>query len=86
MGGFDLPNNYTDNPEALLRKNRSRTTSSSATPPTSELVNPAPPATTVMSKSLHNYTTIAVANEPVGPTVNTGTGNFELCTGLITMV
>jgi hypothetical protein len=33
MSGFNLPNNYTDNPEALLRKNMSHASSSSATPP-----------------------------------------------------
>jgi hypothetical protein len=39
-----------------------------------------------MAKSLCDYSTPAVANVPVGPAVNTGTGNFELCTGLIMMV
>jgi hypothetical protein len=86
MSGFDLPNNYTDNPEALLRKNRSRTTSSSATPPIVEPFTPAPSTTITMAKSLCDYSTPVVANVPVGPVVNTGTRNFELCTGLITMV
>ena len=72
MSGFVLPNNYTDNPEALLRKNRSRITSSSATLPIVEPVNPVPSATTVMAKSLHNYSTPGVANVPVGPAVNIG--------------
>ena len=85
MSGFDLSNNYTDNLEALLRKNRSRTTSS-ATPPAVELVTPVPSATTAMAKSLRDYSTPAVANVPVGPAVNIGDGNFELHTGLITMV
>ena len=86
MSGFDLPNNYTDNLEVLLRKNRSRTTSSSATPPASEPVTPAPSATTAMAKTLRDYSTPAVANMPVGPAVNTGARNFELRTGVITMV
>ena len=64
MSGFDLPNNYTDNLEALLRMNMSRTTSSSAT--------------TEMAKSLRDYSTPVVANVPVRPTINTGTRNFEL--------
>jgi hypothetical protein len=85
MSGFDLANNYTDNPEALLRKNRSHTTSST-TPPTVEPVTPVPSTTLHMAKSLHDYSTPAIANVPVGPAVNTGTGNFELRTGLITMV
>ena len=86
MSGFDLLNNYTDNPEALLRKSRSRTTSSFASLPVVELVTPVPSATTAMAKSLHDYSTPAIANVPVGPAVNTDTRNFELRTGLITMV
>ena len=86
MTDFVLPKKYTDNPEALLRKNRSRTASSSATPPTNEPVTPASSATTTMTKSLGDYSTLVIANVPVAPTVNTGTGNFELWTSLITMV
>ena len=78
MSGFELPNNYTDNPEVLLRKNRSHTTSSSATPLAVEPVTPIPSATTDMAKSLRDYSTPAIANMPVGPAVNTGIGNFEL--------
>jgi hypothetical protein len=83
MTGHNLPKNYTDNLEALLRKNMSRTSSSSATLPVVELVTFVPSATIIMAKSL---STPAVANVPVGPAVNTRTGNFELRTGLITMV
>ena len=86
MSGFNLPDNYTDNPEVLLRKNRSHTASSSATPPASEPVTPAPSATTAMTKTLCDYSTPAVANVPIGPAVNTGARNFKLRTGLITMV
>ena len=86
MSGFDLPNNYTNNLETLLRKNISRTTSSSAIPLAVELVTPAPSATTAMAMTLRDYSTLAVANVPIGPAVNTGTRNFELRTGLITMV
>ncbi|XP_066379215.1 uncharacterized protein [Miscanthus floridulus] len=39
-----------------------------------------------MAKSLRDYSTPAVANVPFGPAVNTRTGNFEMRTGLITMV
>ena len=39
-----------------------------------------------MAKTLHDYSTPAVANIPVGPAVNIGDGNFELHTGLIMMV
>ena len=86
MSAFDLPNNYTDNSEALFRKNRSRTISSSATPSAVEPFTPIPSATIDMAKSLQDYSTPAIANVPVGLTVDTGTRNFELCTGLIMMV
>jgi hypothetical protein len=85
MIDFVLPKNYTENPEALLRKNRSYTTSSS-TPSSSEAVNLAPSTTTSMAKSLREYSIPAIANMLVGPTVNMGNGNFELRSGLITMV
>ena len=85
MSGFDLPNNYTDNPKALLRKNRSRTVSSSANPPAVELATLVPSATTAMAKTLRDYSSPTVANVLVGPAVNTGAGNFELRTSLITM-
>jgi len=62
MSGFDLPNNYIDNPEALLRKGRSRTASSSATPLAVEPVTPVPSATSAMAKTLRNYSTPAIAN------------------------
>ena len=39
-----------------------------------------------MAKTLFDYSTPAVANVLIGPAVNTGAGNFELRTGLITMV
>ena len=85
MTCYNLPNNYTDNPEALLRKSRSHT-ASSVTPPACEPVTPAPSATTTMAKTLHDYFTPVVANVPIGPAINTGTENFKLRTSLITMV
>ena len=39
-----------------------------------------------MAKMLRDNSIPAVANVPVGPAVNTGEGNFELKTSLITMV
>ena len=65
MSGFDLPDNYIENLEALLRKSRSHA-ASSATPPVSEPVTPAPSATTAMAKTLRDYTP-AVLMCPLGP-------------------
>ena len=39
-----------------------------------------------MAKSLHDYSTPTVANVPIGLAVNVWNRNFELHTGLITMV
>jgi hypothetical protein len=86
MTGYDLLKNYIENPEALLRKKWSHATSSSATPLTVEPVIPTPSSTPTMAKTLRDYFTPAVANVPVGPAVNVGEGNFELRTGLITML
>jgi len=86
MSGFNLPANFNSNPEALLRKKRTRVVSSSATPPTVEPITPTPSVATSMARSLRYYSTPDVANVPVGPAVNTGNGNFELRTGLLTMV
>ena len=74
MTNFDLPNNYTTNLEALLRKNRSHAASSSTTPPIDELVTPTPSATPIMAKTLRDYSTPAVANVPVGLAVNISDG------------
>jgi len=83
---LDLSNNFINNPEALLRRKRTQTASSSATPPTNKPFTPAPSISTTMARSLHDYSTPAVANMPIGPAVNTGNGNFELRTSLLTMV
>ena len=86
MSSFNLPNNYTDNPKALLRKSQSCSASSSATPPVVEPITPVPSTTTAMAKSLRDYSTLTIANMPIGPAVNMGNGNFEIRTSLITMV
>jgi len=86
MSGFHLLANFNSNPEALLRKKRTHAVSSSATPPIVEPITPAPSVSTTMARSLRDYSTLVVANVPVGPAVNTRNGNFELRTGLLMMV
>ena len=39
-----------------------------------------------MAKTLPDYSTPTVANVPIGPAVNVGNDNFEIYTGLISMV
>jgi hypothetical protein len=86
MIGFDLSENYHSNPEALLRKKRTLVPPFLSAPPTVETVTLAPSTVPIMAKTLHDYSTLTVANVPVGPAVNVGNGNFELRTGLIMMV
>jgi len=86
MSGFNLPANFNSNPEALLRKKWTRVVFSSAMPPIVEPITPASSILTTMARSLHDYSTPAVANVPVGAAVNTRNGNFELRTALLTMV
>jgi hypothetical protein len=86
MTGFDLPENYHSNPEALLRKKRTIVPPSLSAPSTVETVTLAPSTVPIMAKTLRDYSTPVVANVPVGPAVNVGNGNFKLRTDLITMV
>ena len=86
MPVFDLPGNFIDDPESLLRKRWSSIASSSATPPIDELVTPAPSGTFVIAKTVHDYFVPVIANLPIGPAINTGADNFKMKTGLITMV
>ena len=87
MSGFGLLANFIDNPEALLKKKKHSASASSATPPTTEPLTPAPSASAPMAqKALREYSVLDVANVPTEPAVGTGDKNFELRTGLITMV
>jgi hypothetical protein len=87
MSDFDLLENYIENLEALLRKSRSRTVSSSATPSITEPLALAPSATTIMAhKTLCEFSIPTIDNMPIGPAINLGDKNFELRTRLITMV
>jgi hypothetical protein len=83
MSGFNLPDNFIPDLEALLRKylfffchsTNNRTTRSYLAATVG-----------VAQKSLHEFSVPTVANVPSGPTVNIGDKNFELRTRLITMV
>jgi hypothetical protein len=87
MSGFDLMDNFISDPEAPLRKKGSHASTSFATPPTTKLLIPVPAATNAMAqKSLREFSVPSIANVPIRPAVNIGDKNFELKTGLITMV
>jgi hypothetical protein len=87
MSGFNLSENFILDPKALLKKKGTHASTSSTTPPITEPLMSVPATTINMAqKSLREFSVLTVANVPTGPAVNLGDKNFELRTGLITMV
>ena len=87
MTGFDLPQNFHSDPESLLRRTRAHLVSPrrslSAVDPVIALSS-APRA--MAQKTLRDYSAPSANQVPTGPEVNTRGENFEIKTGLITMV
>ena len=87
MTGFDLPQNFHSDPESLLRRARAHLVSPrrslSAVDPVIALSS-APRA--MAQKRLSDYSAPSANQVPTGLEVNTGGENFEIKTGLITMV
>ena len=87
MTGFDLTQNFTPNAESLLRRVRPRVVPPQILVLKAELVNQAPLASQAMAqKTLHDYSALSANQVPTRPEVNTRAENFEIETGLITMV
>ena len=87
MTGFDLPQNFHSNPESLLRRTRARLVSPRRSLPAVDPVIALSSAPRAMAqKTLHDYSAPSACQLPTGPEVNTGGENFEIKTGLITMV
>ena len=91
MTGFDLPPNFTEDPESLVRKARTHFGSPlrerSEVDPTSFVPSASTSmANAVVEKTLREYSTPSADQVPTGPVINTGNGNFEIKTSLITMV
>ena len=87
MTGFDLQQNFHSDQESLLRKTQAHLVSprrplSAAEPVIASSSAPRAKA----QKTLHDYSTPSANQVPTGPEVNTGGENFEIKTGLITMV
>ena len=87
MTGFDLPQNFTPNPESLLRRVRPRVVPSQISLSAAEPVIQAPLASqAIAQKMLHHYSAPSANQVPTGPEVNTGGDNFEIKTSIIIMV
>ena len=91
MSRFDLPDNFLDNPESLVRKKR--VTNSTPSPVVAPSVNnldnrsQAPSQPNPMAqKSLREYSVPTTTNIKVGPALAGENMNFELKTSVITMV
>ena len=87
MTGFDLPQNFHSDPELLLRRTRARLVSPQISLSAAEPVIASSSAPRAMAqKTLRDYSTPSANQVPTGPEVNTEGDNFEIKTGLITMV
>ena len=87
MTGFDLPQNFHSNLESLLRRVRPRIVPPQISLSAVDLViasSSAPRA--VAQKKLRDYSAPSANQVPTGPEVNTGGENFDIKTGLITML
>ena len=85
MSGFELPENFIEDPEALLRRARSNLTPPCPVAPRTSPDDHAPPVV-MAEKTLREYLAPSADNVPIGPNVNVGNVDFELRTGLINMV
>ena len=87
MTGFSLPENYTNNPEKLVRRARPHVVPSLAILPAQEPISEAPLVLEAMAeKTLREFSIPATDNVATGPNINVGDVNFELKSSLINMV
>jgi hypothetical protein len=87
--GFDLPEDYTSNPEAILTKTRARHKKTLVVETLGDSQAKRSLASefeAMADKILHEFSAPTVANIRMGPTVNIGENGFELKPALITMV
>jgi hypothetical protein len=86
MTGFNMPENFKENPKAFFRSIRPRVVASQKILPTEKPAVPTPPTfKTMASKTVHEFIAPAVDNVAIGPQVNIGDVDFDLKSSLITM-
>ena len=87
MTSFDLPQNFNSDPESFLRRTRARLVSPRRSLLAVDLVIASSSDPRAMAqKTLRDYSAPSASQVPTGPKVNTGGENFDIKTGLITMV
>ena len=88
MTGFDLPTNYVEDPEALIRRTRAKLKKVSALESEDNQTRRSltPVFEALADKTLREFFAPTMANIRTGPTVNVGDNGFELKPALINMV
>ena len=86
MTGFELLQNFHSNPESLLRRVRPCVVPPQISLSAAEPVIASSSASRAMAQTLGDYSAPSANQIPTGPEVNTRGENFEIKTGLITMV
>ena len=88
MTGFDLPTNYIEDPEALIRRTRAQLKKVSALESEDNQIRRSltPDFEAMADKTLREFSAPTMANIHTGPAVNVGDNSFELKPALINMV
>ena len=89
MRGFDLPENYIDNPELVLRRTRAKLKRISTFTPEDQVIKGrclSLEFEAMGERSLREFSAPTTANIRTEPNVNIGDNGFELKPGLINMV
>ena len=88
MTGFDLPTNYIEDPEALIRRTRAKLKKVLALKSEDNHIRQSltPEFEAMANRTLHKFSTPTTANINIGPTINVGDNGFELKPALINMV
>ena len=86
--GFDLPTNYVEDLEALIRRIRAKLKKVSALKSEDNHIRQSltPKFEAMANRTLHEFSTPTTANIHTGPTVNVEDNGFELKLALINMV
>jgi hypothetical protein len=87
MTGFDVPQNFTQDPDSHLRRFRPRVVPPQISLSTAKPVVIAPSTShTIAQKTLRDFSAPCADNVLVGPSVINGAKNFKIMTSLIMMV
>jgi hypothetical protein len=86
MIGFNLSENFKENPEAFFRSVKPRVVAPQKTLPIKKLAIPVPPTfKTMADKTLREFAAPSVDNVAIGPQINLGDMDFDLKSSLIAM-